>query len=290
MVSKSWKELDAGTRAKYEEMARKDKIRFEQEKKSYKGPWKVPQIQHKDRPKKPMSAFLAFGNERRKAIAEANPLMTNGEISSQLAKLWRECPPQIKQAYRDREARERETFKRYRAEWELMKQREVGIDTEEGRIPGRAVPSQISLEDNALMEFASKSGSSNSSTEEGFDELDLDDWITTEEDEKPKSTDQTADSGMSTNVTKESETKALSLHRHPFNPPSTLGASLFSLLHIPNRASTGTTIGEYTIEALLQDEALFEDFSPMDSPYTAPFVNTQLLPYPDSPRQRFRTG
>ena len=81
LVSKSWKLLNAKEKEKWEDMARIDKERYEREKALYKGPWKVPDVKYPDAPKKPMSAFLAFGNERRKAIAEANPLMSNAEIS-----------------------------------------------------------------------------------------------------------------------------------------------------------------------------------------------------------------
>ena len=42
MVSKAWKTLPEEEREKWEEMARKDKVRYETEKSLYKGPWKVP--------------------------------------------------------------------------------------------------------------------------------------------------------------------------------------------------------------------------------------------------------
>ena len=42
MVSKAWKTLPEEEREKWEEMARKDKARYETEKSLYKGPWKVP--------------------------------------------------------------------------------------------------------------------------------------------------------------------------------------------------------------------------------------------------------
>ena len=108
-------------RAYWNDIANRDRQRFEREKAGYNGPWKVPDVKDPNAPKKPMSAFLAFGNERRKAIAEANPTLSNTEISHLLSKLWRECPDHIKQHYRDREAREREEFKKIRAEWERQK-------------------------------------------------------------------------------------------------------------------------------------------------------------------------
>jgi hypothetical protein len=65
-----------------------------------------------------MSAFLAFGNERRKAIAAANPALTNSEISSLLSQLWKDYPAQLKKMYRDREIKEREAYKKRSAQWE----------------------------------------------------------------------------------------------------------------------------------------------------------------------------
>lgn len=98
MVSKLWKELPDDKKTKWNEMAEADRERFEIEKAAYTDPWRLPVVKNENEPKKPMSAFLAFGNERRRAIAAANPMMTNAQISTMLAKLWKECPPDVKQA------------------------------------------------------------------------------------------------------------------------------------------------------------------------------------------------
>lgn len=103
-------------------MGRLDRERYEREKAVYKGPWKVPDVKDPNEPKKPMSPFLAFANERRRAVANANPLWTGSEISSFLSKLWKECPPEVKKTYQDRVAREREQFKREHAKWERQKE------------------------------------------------------------------------------------------------------------------------------------------------------------------------
>ena len=51
-------------------------------------------------------------------MADANPGLGNAEISRVLAKLWRECPDEIKNRYRKREAEDRAKFKEALAEWE----------------------------------------------------------------------------------------------------------------------------------------------------------------------------
>lgn len=103
-------------------MGRLDRERYEREKAAYKGPWKVPDVKDPSEPKKPMSPFLAFANERRKIVANENPLWTGSEISSFLSDLWRECPQEVKQAYQNRVAKEREQFKKEHAKWENSKE------------------------------------------------------------------------------------------------------------------------------------------------------------------------
>uniref|UniRef100_A0A7S3LGL9 HMG box domain-containing protein n=1 Tax=Amphora coffeiformis TaxID=265554 RepID=A0A7S3LGL9_9STRA len=125
MVSQTWKSLSGEERAPWIEMGREDRERYEREKASYKGPWKIPDVKDPNAPKKPQSAFLAFSNERRKIVAKANPGMSGNEISSLMSQLWKECPEHMKQAYRDQEARERKTFKKAFADWERKKDAEL---------------------------------------------------------------------------------------------------------------------------------------------------------------------
>ena len=90
--------MDPEERAKYDEMARQDKVRYELEKSQYQGPrgggsgsggrggsGGVSSSGRKRKdpnaPKRPMSAFLAFANTRRGAVKADNPDCSNGEIS-----------------------------------------------------------------------------------------------------------------------------------------------------------------------------------------------------------------
>lgn len=125
-MSQTWKNISDDERSHWVDIANRDRERFEREKAVYSGPWKVLDVKDPGAPKKPMSAFLAFGNERRKAIAEANPMMSNTEISHVLSKLWKEYPESLKQQYRDREAQERQAFKKIRSDWEQQKERSRG--------------------------------------------------------------------------------------------------------------------------------------------------------------------
>lgn len=118
MVSQAWKELSHSERTKWVEKGRIDRERYEREKRNYTGPWRIPYVKNPNAPKKPMSSFLAFSNERRRALAQANPNMNGTELSCFLAKLWKESPEHIKQRYKERELREREMFKKSRVEWQ----------------------------------------------------------------------------------------------------------------------------------------------------------------------------
>ena len=56
--------------------------------------------------------------------------MSGTEISSVLSKMWRECPLDIKKVYREREARDRETYKREMAAWKLNQNKSASIVSE----------------------------------------------------------------------------------------------------------------------------------------------------------------
>lgn len=117
MVSQAWKSLSPEQRSVWEEISRQDKERFELEKKNYTGPWKVPAGKDPSAPKRPMSAFLDFSNSRRTMVRTIHPNATNGQISSMLAKVWKEAPDEVKREYVEREAKRREQYKRDMAAW-----------------------------------------------------------------------------------------------------------------------------------------------------------------------------
>lgn len=109
MVSEAWRSLSPLERAKYEDMAREDKARYDVERASYKvergsGASNKKKQRDPSAPKRPMSAFLAYANSRRAEVKAQNPECSNGEISKLLSDKWKEAPDSIKQKYRDDEA------------------------------------------------------------------------------------------------------------------------------------------------------------------------------------------
>jgi hypothetical protein len=121
MVSLAWKSLSPDEREEWEKMARRDKARYEVEKKFYSGPWKVLATKRTQKdpnaPKRPMSAFLAFSNLKRAEVKEKNPGLGNSERSRVLAKMWKEAPEDDRKKYIDKEYKLRQTYKTAIAEW-----------------------------------------------------------------------------------------------------------------------------------------------------------------------------
>jgi len=115
-----WKSLSAEERAHWDDVAAKDKQRYMVEKATYTGPWQVPWKRVKkdpSAPKRPMSAFLYFSQDRRRTIKDKNPTLKNTEVSRILGELWRNASDLEKKPHVDREKSERESYKVDIAEW-----------------------------------------------------------------------------------------------------------------------------------------------------------------------------
>jgi len=118
--SEKWRNLPKEERAIWDAKAEEDKERYNREKEKYTGPWQVPWKRAKKNPKapkRPMSAFLFFSQERRRSIKEAHPDMRNTEISRVLGGMWKKATPEEKAPHIEREAAEREKYKIEIAKW-----------------------------------------------------------------------------------------------------------------------------------------------------------------------------
>mmetsp|Transcript_15656 Transcript_15656/g.22077 ORF Transcript_15656/g.22077 Transcript_15656/m.22077 type:complete len:439 (+) Transcript_15656:198-1514(+) len=121
LVSKAWKNLSNEEREKWDDMARKDKERFELEKSMYTGPWKVPKRKGSDRdpnePKRPMSSFLSYSNSIRSVTKKEHPDKSNAEISRILAQKWKEAPEEERNVHIEKEKKLREEYKKAMAQY-----------------------------------------------------------------------------------------------------------------------------------------------------------------------------
>ena len=128
MVSKAWKELSDEERERWEDIARKDKERYEMEKAMYKGPWKVAAKgkfpKDHEAPKKPMSAYLSFSNCKRAEVKARYPKADSTEISRILAQLWRDASEDERKEHVEKEYILRQEYKTDMAEWSRRKELE----------------------------------------------------------------------------------------------------------------------------------------------------------------------
>jgi high mobility group protein B1 len=128
MVSESWKDLSPEDREVWEEKARSDKARYEVEKQTYNGPWKVAADKRSPKdpnaPKRPMSAFLSFSNNKRSAVKRQNPTVTNAEVSRILSRMWKDAPEDERQMHIDLELKLRTEYKSAMGEWRTNAERE----------------------------------------------------------------------------------------------------------------------------------------------------------------------
>jgi len=133
-ISEEWRTLEQDAKKKWEEMAREDKERYQREKATYSGPWKVRTNLRKPKdpnsPKKPVPAYFAFSNERRQEVKNQNQNATNGEISRILSKMWKEASEEVRKMYLDSEAREREKYSEKMVEWKEKRKREAAENAE----------------------------------------------------------------------------------------------------------------------------------------------------------------
>jgi HMG (high mobility group) box len=124
----AWRKLNEKDRKQWEELARKDKARFEVEKSLYSGPWRVPttrSLNHDpSNPKRPMSAFLAFSHAKRAEEKQKNPSFSNAELSRHLAQLWKDALNEEKKFFLEQEFSLRQKYLVDKAAWRLDKDKE----------------------------------------------------------------------------------------------------------------------------------------------------------------------
>ncbi|KAL7575855.1 hypothetical protein ACA910_003172 [Epithemia clementina (nom. ined.)] len=84
-----------------------------------KPPSKKRKTKDPSAPKRPLSAFLAFSNTRRKALKQQYLDATNADLSKMLSKMWREAPKEFRQKFIDDAAELSEAYKSEMAEWRM---------------------------------------------------------------------------------------------------------------------------------------------------------------------------
>lgn len=133
------------------------------EKASYTGPWQVPWKRAKkdpSAPKRPMSAFLYFSQEKRRLVKAEHPSLRNTEISRRLGELWREASEEEKSPHIATEKVEREKYNLQIAEW--RKNQEIKMEEARKRQAEQAAQmaamygNQVQASDNPAAEDPSQ--------------------------------------------------------------------------------------------------------------------------------------
>jgi len=113
LLGEAWKELPSEGKAKYNEVAAKDKIRYQKENAAYKAAHpdssssedeKKPAKKKRKKkdpnaPKKNASAYFHFSKKMRPKIKEDNPKATFGEIGKLLGHAWKELAAEDKKEF-----------------------------------------------------------------------------------------------------------------------------------------------------------------------------------------------
>ncbi|XP_051242141.1 high mobility group protein B2a [Dicentrarchus labrax] len=114
--SERWKTMSAKEKVKFEDMAKNDKVRYDQEMKSYVPPkgTKVVGKKKKDpnAPKRPPSAFFVFCSDHRPRIKEENPGISIGDIAKKLGEFWATQTPKDKAPYVAKAAKLKEKYEK----------------------------------------------------------------------------------------------------------------------------------------------------------------------------------
>jgi len=113
-MAEKWRALGEEDRAKWDEMARKDRERYEEEVALFPGQMPRPKQRPKkdpNAPKRPMSSFLAFSQKYRGTVRQNDPTVSQKDVSKRLSEMWKYCPEDEKKVFIEREVKAREIYK-----------------------------------------------------------------------------------------------------------------------------------------------------------------------------------
>ncbi|KAG9329161.1 hypothetical protein JZ751_007388 [Albula glossodonta] len=94
-----WKMMSDKEKSKFEDMAKQDKVRYEQEMKNYMPGNKGKKKKDPNAPKRPPSGFFLFCSEHRPKIKAQNPSLGIGDVAKKLGEMWNNLGDSNKQPY-----------------------------------------------------------------------------------------------------------------------------------------------------------------------------------------------
>lgn len=152
-LGKIWSNLSREERKTYEDVAKKDKERYEKEMNllavNGRTVEKLHEVEHK-RPKKCLSAYMIFVRETRSKISKANPDMPVLQIMKEVGNKWQNLTPTEKQIFQkmadDDKIRYKEELKEF--EKEVEKLQVVKPSKGKSNTKGKKKPAEVRNEGN----------------------------------------------------------------------------------------------------------------------------------------------
>ena len=139
-MGKMWKSLTAKQKKKYEKKAQEDRERYENEMKSYEPPENYPakkKSKKKDGPKRPLTSYMLFCQEKRVQLKQDNPEMKSTEIVKEMGRAWRGLEDDEKKLFVDKAQKNLDAYNKEhgkeskRKKTTTKKKVEVDSDSEE---------------------------------------------------------------------------------------------------------------------------------------------------------------
>ncbi|KAJ8416782.1 hypothetical protein AAFF_G00326600 [Aldrovandia affinis] len=93
-----WKTMSGKEKSKFEDMAKQDKVRYDQEMMTYM-PGKKGKKKDPNAPKRPPSGFFIFCSDHRPKIKAQHPSLGIGEVAKKLGEMWNNLTDGNKQPY-----------------------------------------------------------------------------------------------------------------------------------------------------------------------------------------------
>ncbi|XP_077360620.1 high mobility group protein B1-like isoform X2 [Festucalex cinctus] len=112
--SERWKTMSAKEKGKFEDLAKQDKARYEQEMMNYvpaRG-GKKKKFKDPNAPKRPPSAFFIFCSEYRPKVKGESPGLTIGDVAKKLGQMWNGTSAENKQPFEKKAAKLKERYEK----------------------------------------------------------------------------------------------------------------------------------------------------------------------------------
>ena len=110
-LGEMWKGLSDKEKKRFEELSKKDKARYEKEMETYTPPV-TNETETKERtgPKRPLTAYMYFCQEKRPEIKKQHPDMNGSAITSELASQWKKLTPEQKAPFDAKQAADKTRY------------------------------------------------------------------------------------------------------------------------------------------------------------------------------------